>query len=42
MNYCDEEVPYTRITEHKYFAPWGKDSFSRTVCFREYSRSAEK
>ncbi len=42
MNYCDEEVPYTRITEHKYFAPWEKDSFSRTVCFREYSRSAEK
>lgn len=40
MNYCDEDVPYTRITEHKYFAPWEKDNFSKTVCFREYSRSA--
>ncbi|MBB2168959.1 UDP-galactopyranose mutase [Gluconacetobacter aggeris] len=42
VNYCDEEVPYTRITEHKYFAPWEKDGFSKTVCFREYSRSAHK
>ena len=22
MNYCDPDVPYTRITEHKHFAPW--------------------
>ena len=22
MNYCDADVPYTRITEHKHFAPW--------------------
>ncbi|MFS3135111.1 UDP-galactopyranose mutase [Gluconacetobacter sacchari] len=42
MNYCDEDVPYTRITEHKYFSPWEKDKFLKTVCFREYSRSAEK
>lgn len=39
MNYCDPEVPYTRITEHKHFAPWEADSFSRTVCYREYSRA---
>ncbi|GBR11393.1 UDP-galactopyranose mutase [Gluconacetobacter liquefaciens] len=42
INYCDESVPYTRITEHKYFAPWEKEQFSKTVCFREYSRLAQK
>jgi UDP-galactopyranose mutase len=36
MNYCDQEVPYTRITEHKYFAPW--ESHNKTVVFKEYSR----
>ncbi len=39
MNYCDEDVPYTRISEHKYFAPWEQDRFSRSVAFREYSRA---
>ena len=39
INYCDEDVPFTRITEHKYFAPWEASQFSKTVCFREYSRS---
>jgi UDP-galactopyranose mutase len=39
MNYGDEAVPFTRITEHKYFAPW--ESHDHTVCFREFSRSAE-
>lgn len=39
MNYCDQEVPFTRITEHKYFATWEADSFGRTVCFREFSRA---
>ncbi|MBU2655826.1 UDP-galactopyranose mutase [Acidomonas methanolica] len=38
INYCDEDVPYTRISEHKHFAPWEADSFKKTVCFREYSR----
>jgi UDP-galactopyranose mutase len=38
MNYCDEDVPYTRITEHKFFAPWEKDSFPSTICYREFSR----
>ena len=38
MNYCDEDVPYTRVTEHKEFAPWEKDRFSRTICYREFSR----
>lgn len=35
INYCQENIPYTRITEHKHFAPW--ESHERTVCFREYS-----
>ncbi|MBK0092095.1 UDP-galactopyranose mutase [Erwinia sp. S59] len=40
MNYCEQEVPYTRITEHKYFAPWEKHSGS--VCYKEYSRNCEE
>jgi len=39
MNYCEESVPYTRVTEHKYFAPW--ESHDRTVCYREFSRRCE-
>lgn len=40
INYCDADVPFTRITEHKYFAPWEKDKFDLTLCYREYSRAA--
>jgi UDP-galactopyranose mutase len=36
MNYCDEEVPYTRITEHKHFTPW--EQHGKTVCFKEFSK----
>lgn len=36
MNYTDEAVPYTRITEHKHFAPW--EEHARSVCYREFSR----
>jgi UDP-galactopyranose mutase len=39
MNYCDVEVPFTRITEHKHFAPW--EQHERTTIYREYSRLAE-
>jgi UDP-galactopyranose mutase len=39
MNYCDASVPYTRVTEHKHFAPW--ESHDRTICYREYSRDCE-
>jgi UDP-galactopyranose mutase len=39
LNYCDEDVPFTRITEHKHFAPWEKLNFDGTICFREFSRS---
>ncbi|MEQ4451545.1 UDP-galactopyranose mutase [Kosakonia sp. YIM B13605] len=36
INYCEEEVPYTRITEHKHFSPW--ESHEKTTCYRELSR----
>ena len=39
MNYGEEEVPYTRITEHKHFSPW--ESHEGSVCYREFSRAAE-
>lgn len=40
INYCDENVPFTRITEHKHFAPW--ENHENTVCFREYSKLADE
>jgi UDP-galactopyranose mutase len=36
MNYCDEDVPYTRITEHKHFTPW--EQHEKTVYFKEFSK----
>lgn len=36
INYCDEDVPWTRIAEHKHFAPW--EEHEETVVYREYSR----
>ena len=36
VNYCDVDVPYTRITEHKHFAPW--EEHSQTIVYREFSR----
>ncbi|MCP9749927.1 UDP-galactopyranose mutase [Ferruginibacter sp. HRS2-29] len=36
MNYCDEEVPYTRVVEHKHFTPWEKHQ--KTVYFKEFSK----
>lgn len=37
MNYCEEQVPFTRITEHKHFSPW--EEHAATVCYREFSRA---
>ncbi|GAA0749877.1 NAD(P)-binding protein [Ideonella azotifigens] len=37
MNYCDEAVPFTRITEHKHFSPW--ETHAASVCYTEFSRS---
>ena len=39
MNYGDEAVPYTRISEHKHFATW--EEHEKTVYFEEYSRECE-
>ena len=38
INYCDQNVPFTRITEHKHFAPW--ETHTNSICFREYSKPA--
>jgi len=38
MNYGDEDVPFTRISEHKHFAPW--ETHEKTIAFREFSRAA--
>jgi UDP-galactopyranose mutase len=35
INFCDESVPFTRIAEHKHFAPW--EEHEKTICFKEYS-----
>lgn len=40
VNYCDEATPYTRITEHKHFAPWEKVKIEGTILYREFSRFA--
>ena len=40
INYTEEKVPYTRITEHKHFAPW--EQHEKTICYKEYSRFCEE
>lgn len=37
MNYGDEAVPYTRITEHKHFSPW--ENHEDSVLYEERSRA---
>lgn len=37
INYGNEEVPWTRISEHKHFATW--ESHEKTIIYKEYSRS---
>jgi UDP-galactopyranose mutase len=39
INYADTDVPYTRIAEHKHFAPWEKHD--KTVYFKEYSKETQ-
>jgi UDP-galactopyranose mutase len=39
INYGDQAVPWTRISEHKHFAPW--ETHGKTVVFKEYSRLCE-
>lgn len=35
MSYPEESVPFTRVTEHKYFAP--DQTYNKTIVFHEYS-----
>ena len=37
MNYPDQSIPYTRITEHKHFSPW--EEHEKTLIFKEFSRN---
>lgn len=39
INYTDQVVPYTRVHEHKHFAPW--EEHERTLVFTEYSKQTE-
>lgn len=36
INYSNQEVPYTRISEHKHFAPW--EQHESTVIYKEHSK----
>ena len=36
INFCDENIPHTRITEHKHFTPW--EQHDSTVYFTEFSK----
>ncbi|MDM1019930.1 UDP-galactopyranose mutase [Acinetobacter sp. VNK23] len=36
INYCDQEIPFTRISEHKHFSPW--EQHGKTVYYKEFSR----
>ncbi len=36
INYSEQEIPYTRVHEHKHFTPW--ESHEKTVYFKEYSK----
>ncbi len=40
INYGNQEVPYTRISEHKHFAPW--EQHDKTLIYKEYSRLCEE
>lgn len=40
INYCDENIPFTRITEHKHFTPW--EQHENTICFKEFSEQADR
>jgi len=40
INYPSMEVPYTRIHEHKHFAPW--EEHEQTIVFTEFSKETEE
>ncbi len=39
INYPSFKVPFTRVSEHKHFAPW--EDHARTVAFKEFSKQTE-
>ena len=39
LNYCDENIPFTRISEHKHFSPW--EQHDKTIYFKEFSSEAK-
>jgi len=39
INYPDMSVPFTRIHEHKHFAPW--ESHDQTIAFTEFSKETQ-
>lgn len=39
VNYSDEDIPFTRICEHKHFTPW--ENHDKTVYFKEYSKETQ-
>lgn len=40
MNYPDEDVPFTRVTEHRHFARWEAPQSPETIVFHEFSRAS--
>ena len=40
INYCDVDTAWTRITEHKHFAPW--EEHDKTIIYKEHSRACGK
>ena len=36
INYSDENIPYTRVHEHKHFTPW--ENHDKTIYFKEFSK----
>ncbi len=39
INYVDQQIPFTRISEHKHFSPW--ENHNKTVIYKEFSRFCE-
>lgn len=39
INYCEENIPFTRIHEHKHFAPW--ETHEKTVVIKEFSKETK-
>lgn len=39
INYCEENIEYTRVHEHKHFAPW--ENHDKTIVLKEYSKETK-